>query len=943
MVALTAVSARADTYALLVRGLSGDALLEKDWAQQHRHWVAALNEIGIDDANLRTVDGDARGSAGRAEVLETLAEWAQQLSQEDNLLLVLLGHGHSRDGAYKFQVRGRRLLGSELADAVDAIPARSITVVLPGPGGAALGRKIRGPGRVVISATNRDRQINHTRFGEYFAQVLAQDPQKPLLEQVARADQQVRAYYQDRNLARLETPTVWIEDQAPRSGPFESWLDRPATDPWTLAKLGRLADAAEALATPSDPPADAVSSISAEDSVSSSNAKASSRPPASPTAAPPREATLPLPVPAELVTDEESPYRVTVSTEEERQRLAQTPRAEDHPGEVGYILERDIHMDLKPDGSSLWTERGQLVLFDSLRGRGLVDGLFTTRCTTAGCAPVKLDRLVVIRPDGHTITYRVNRLAPRFVAGIVPGSRVEYAFQTTTFKTPYAKHYGAVLLGSGMAPIGRMSFTLRHDRLHPVTTKLQAVEAADYSETPSVYAAQQRWDFEDLPAVEVDPWVDDAVYHRPAVVISGFKDWDEVAGWYEQVIRHNQGDPQILKATAAALGQNAATDDEKIAAVFDYASALRYVSIPIGVGGMRAQPPSEVIANQFGDCKDKATLIVALLGEMGIESHFALVARGQPMDTEQPGFPFNHAVVVVPRENGEPLWLDATDSVAPLGMMPPGDPGRAAMLLTPDGPRFENIPAYDAESGGQHRTSTCELDLTLSEDGALHGTATFTLAGIKAYTWRQARMGGNDDVFARRFAGRCLAAWPDAVIQHVQVIDDDRGLSEPLRIEVTLSWDHVLGGAAAAAETDRVPLGLPGSWFAPDLKIDTMPRRSGQVVARGYPFYADHRVHVRLPEGWRFVGLRTLDEQAKSVKWDMGGTLGVDPKVRTSRTPPFDVVVMTTGLSDNTLMRRAGAGSDGTWRVAPAKASEAAALIRDWHRAARAPVWLQRP
>ena len=69
-----------------------------------------------------------------------------------------------------------------------------------------------------------------------------------------------------------------------------------------------------------------------------------------------------------------------------------------------------------------------------------------------------------------------------------------------------------------------------------------------------------------------------------------------------------------LESKAKTLLAGAATEDEKITRLYTFvATGTRYTGINFGVGRFQPHAAAEVIANGYGDCKDKHTLPAVLL------------------------------------------------------------------------------------------------------------------------------------------------------------------------------------------------------------------------------------------------------------------------------------------------------------------------------------------
>jgi len=91
---------------------------------------------------------------------------------------------------------------------------------------------------------------------------------------------------------------------------------------------------------------------------------------------------------------------------------------------------------------------------------------------------------------------------------------------------------------------------------------------------------------------------------------------------------------------------------------------VRYVALLMGVGGLTPAQAEETWSRRYGDCKAKSALLLALLGEIGVDAEpvAANVYDGDGIDERLPmvGL-FNH-VLVRARIGGNSYWLDGTRS-----------------------------------------------------------------------------------------------------------------------------------------------------------------------------------------------------------------------------------------------------------------------------------------
>ncbi|HET8715864.1 MAG TPA: DUF3857 and transglutaminase domain-containing protein, partial [Holophagaceae bacterium] len=154
-----------------------------------------------------------------------------------------------------------------------------------------------------------------------------------------------------------------------------------------------------------------------------------------------------------------------------------------------------------------------------------------------------------------------------------------------------------------------------------------------------------------------------------AVAYSTTPSWQAAAAEYAAIVDRQAADPAIAAWAAEAIQGLKGDRDARIARILARLHAqVRYTGIEFGDRAITPAPPSEVLKRGYGDCKDKATLLVAALRASGIPAEVALLQTGPGADVD-PDIPglgqFNHAIVHVPGDH--PLWIDATADLSPLG------------------------------------------------------------------------------------------------------------------------------------------------------------------------------------------------------------------------------------------------------------------------------------
>ena len=119
------------------------------------------------------------------------------------------------------------------------------------------------------------------------------------------------------------------------------------------------------------------------------------------------------------------------------------------------------------------------------------------------------------------------------------------------------------------------------------------------------------------------------------VQFSSFTDWQHIANWYAKLQGDRAMPDEVVKAKAAELTQGANSAEEKARKLYDFvAQSIRYVSLSFGVGRFQPHAASEVLQNGYGDCKDKHTLLQALLTAQGIRSYPVLINAFHKIDPD---------------------------------------------------------------------------------------------------------------------------------------------------------------------------------------------------------------------------------------------------------------------------------------------------------------------
>lgn len=210
-----------------------------------------------------------------------------------------------------------------------------------------------------------------------------------------------------------------------------------------------------------------------------------------------------------------------------------------------------------------------------------------------------------------------------------------------------------------------------------------------------------------LPALEVpEAQRPGDLFALPQVRFSTARSWQDVATRYHAIVQEKLTGADLSAYIAKPRAQH---KDRRalIQALIDQLHRdVRYTGVEFGDASIVPRAPAQVLKTRYGDCKDKSTLLIAMLRAAGIPAYLALLRSGYNTDlsTDLPGFGmFDHAVVYVP---GEPdLWIDATAELSRIYALPPTVQGRRALVARAETTALLTIPELPshADSIVEHR------------------------------------------------------------------------------------------------------------------------------------------------------------------------------------------------------------------------------------------------
>ena len=202
----------------------------------------------------------------------------------------------------------------------------------------------------------------------------------------------------------------------------------------------------------------------------------------------------------------------------------------------------------------------------------------------------------------------------------------------------------------------------------------------------------------------------------PDVQLSSFQSWADVGQWYWGLQKERIEPSPAVRAKAAELTKGLTDDAAKLQALYAFVSMqYRYIGIAFGIGRYQPHAADDVLSNNYGDCKDKHTLLAALLQASGFTLYPALISSSHQLDPDVPSpAQFDHVIGYLPQGKSA-IWLDTTPEVSPYGYLLSVLRDKSALVMMGEKPaQLVTTPAEPPFASSQ----TFKIEGKLADDGS---------------------------------------------------------------------------------------------------------------------------------------------------------------------------------------------------------------------------------
>jgi tetratricopeptide (TPR) repeat protein/transglutaminase-like putative cysteine protease len=533
------------------------------------------------------------------------------------------------------------------------------------------------------------------------------------------------------------------------------------------------------------------------------------------------------------------------------------------PGSPPYVIEEMItHHQVQADGSG----RKRIYAKVKVANQAGVTAWSTLMFPyMSAIEEVSIHQLMVEKPDGRQVKASASALEDA-----APPSEID----TTILSDYRAKKIAVPALEAGDRLIYDVVFTrsaslipgqfwfdhnftsdavVMHETLEVDAPSSRAlnVRARRGSEVPPSPTAAgrivRRWTHQQMVA-RTPPTTDEAIKalsedlkQGPDVRVSSFQNWDQLGGWFAGVIDAKTAPDESVRARARELTRGLDTPEQRLAALYSFVSTqIRYISLAFGTGRLEPRSASQVLATQYGDCKDKHVLLASLARAIDLDIKPVLISSVATLDDKIPTpSQFDHMISVrTAADTAAWHWMDSTSGALPPGvLLEPLRDKRA--LLVPTSPIGGAATAGAGAAGTSDRAARAAAIVTTpvssSETSRITVDITSTMT-LDRLTSRVVRRITGDLEYALRMMVQAASAPQTAYDEIGKEQAEEDNFGKPTTVTNTVLKDEGLGkGVVLSYEASR-PLTptYDKAWeiwlTAPRLQPSLMPEDTAKEV-----------------------------------------------------------------------------------------------------------------
>jgi hypothetical protein len=430
-------------------------------------------------------------------------------------------------------------------------------------------------------------------------------------------------------------------------------------------------------------------------------------------------------------------------------------------------------------------------------------------------------RIIEKESDAGESIYDGQLTALLFLKDVRPGDIIDYSWSLEGSNPLLGGRYAEEFDFSTRVPMRLM----RHRLLWPKGRPLHVSKPAQIAGDAWI------WERRNVAATDAEDATPDWYEPSEVVQVTEYGSWSEVAKWADALFQLDDASRGTIAGIANDIRKSNQTRDAQIVAAIRFVQDdIRYLGIEMGRGSHEPRQPSVVMSQRYGDCKDKALFLAALLRELGVEAYPALVntkLRGHLDDFLPSPFLFDHVITQV-LDGGKTYWIDGTLS---------DQGGTLATIDTPSDERAlivrPNTTALAPIVVQSHGNINVE-EVISSDKQRMTLEVTSTYSGRDADDMRAELSGQSLADVAKTHLNRYAADHPRIEALGAPSIDDDR-----LRDVIVLRERYAIRDLWTNGSWTYYPRAIEQHLTRPDALVRSMP------LAVDYPRNVTERLIIR--------------------------------------------------------------------------------------------------
>lgn len=680
-------------FALIISGVGGDLKhSEKFQRLSNELYNILANNYGYKQDDIIYLAGDAKESdiyvsksSTRENIASAVSELKRKAKENDQTLIFVVGNGDYNNKVATIHLPGRDLNPSDFSRLFEGFPGDLVFVITTPASGFFLA-PLSGRNRTIITATKAIVEINETYFPEAFIEALKEIKDKKdytgsVAETFLLASQKTEEYFKLRQM--IQTEHSMLDDDGDGKGSRE------------LAEVG--GDGAFARNMAIGPAILTKKETVADTNILDAGTKWDALKPSA----------IVLLNQIEYTVHTDLTYRV------KERNLIKILNKGGHGFSEVRIFYNSAYETLSVESAKTIKANGEI---DELKSESILD--------------VKAV---------ESLMYTESRYKQFSMPSIEDGCVIDYTTVKTGKNLHLSKDFWNTFIIEKAIPQNEIRIIFSIPKTSKITYKFSKenpVLKISKDESEDKYSKTYSFVIKDIPPLVPEPNSPSVQELATRLIVTSIPSWDAVWKWYKTLSDSARDSDDKLKSLVAEIVKDKNSDDEKAKAIYDWVSKnIRYVGLELGKHGYQPHKATSIFENKYGDCKDKATLLLSMLDAAGVKGGSIVLIPTNIMaqvDTTMPTLDqFNHAIATI-NINGVRYWLDATGGETAFGDIPVSDQGRTVFVIGDDKGEFITIPVQPPEKN----LVDSDSKLVLAQNGTITGNDKIKYTGAFAETFR---------------------------------------------------------------------------------------------------------------------------------------------------------------------------------------------------------------